>query len=35
LLNKAKEVARRIEERCFKAVHSNPIVRDRLPSGTD
>jgi hypothetical protein len=35
LLNKAKEVARRIEERCFNAVQTNPIIRDWSPSGSD
>jgi hypothetical protein len=34
LLKKIKEVARRIEDRCRNAVQSNPIIRDRPPSGS-
>lgn len=33
LLNKAKEVAHRIEKRCRDAMRTNPNSRDRPPSG--
>ena len=34
LLNKAKEVANRIEERCLEALRTNPDIRERPPSRT-
>jgi hypothetical protein len=35
LLNKAKEVARQIEERCLNAMHTDPDNRELSPSGSD
>ena len=34
LLNKAKEVANRIEERCLEALRTNPDIRERPSSRT-
>jgi hypothetical protein len=34
LLNKAKEVANRIEERCLEALRTNPDTREHPPSRT-